>query len=206
MHRTGGQPELNRWRPIDHMPRETNEEILRQLALLEILLDQAVFTGRYPMLDVRRETRDLCYLLKHPDALQIPAIEPAEVRSPRLDRLPVHELHHRHDPVRVGELVEPSLVCLMNPMLAEVALERIAPLTDRSGNLSQLRAGDAGLRWNPPSVAGHLRRPGQPAHDPPRLQSRKANKRVDEIVLADRFADSMIELEEIPRAFDEVWR
>ncbi len=188
------------------MPRKTNDEILRQLVLLEIPLDQAVFTGRYPMLDVRSETRHFRDPAEHSDALKIPAIEPAEVRSPRLDRLPVHELHHRHDPLRVGELVEPSLVCLMNPMLAEVALERIAPLADRSGNLSQLRAGDAGLCRNPPSVAGHFRRPGQPAHDPPRLQSRKANKRVDEIVLADRFADSMIELEEIPRTFDEVWR
>lgn len=128
---------------------------------------------------MRREPSDLSDLPHHLHTLEITAIEPSEVWRSRLDRLPVDQLHHRHDPPRISELIQPTLIRLLDTMPAEVAREGIAPFADRSRYLLKLRTGEARLRWNAPCITGHLRRTGQPAHDLPCLVPRETDDRLD---------------------------
>lgn len=112
------------------------------------------------MPDMGSEPRHLRDLPEHVDSLQIPTIEPPEVRRPSLDRLPIDELHHRFHPPWIRKLIEPALIGLLDSMTAEEALQGVAALAHRAGDFGELRAGDTGDRRDPPGVTRHLRRTG----------------------------------------------
>ena len=142
---------------VDEGSGDAEDEIFWQLFRAHVLPNDAVLPCREPVLDLRRSSCHGSDILKHFQALKIARIEPSKVRLAGLGKLPIHEPDHRRDPLWIGETIESSLVGVTNTVGAEVPLEGIAFLTNASLNLSELAPDLTRLRWDAPSVAGHLR-------------------------------------------------
>ena len=135
----------------------------------EVLTKNRVLTGREPMLDLRSALGNRSDGLKHLDALEVATVEPAEIGLARLRGLPVDELDHGFDPLRIAETIQSSLICRVYLRTAKVTFEGVALSADATGDGGELGADLAGDGGDAPGVAGHLAGVGEATDNFPGL-------------------------------------
>lgn len=167
MHAARRQIESRGSRAVHQRSRNAHQQVLGKRLRAQVFPDDGVFTSGQPVLDLGRSADDSDDVEQHLEALQITTVEPAEVQLAGLRRLPVDELHHRVDPPLVSEVIEPTLVRVLDVGNAKEAAERVAGAADAVLDLRQLPADPARRCRRAPGVAGHLARVGEPTDDLP---------------------------------------
>lgn len=155
MNGTLWQSSYPRCGAVNECRRYSHRQILWKAMFSEEVLDDPILPRWQPVTYFRSPLGHSADFVEHRVTLEIPTIEPTEVRSTGLCRLPIDQLDHRLDPVWIIAALEPTLISTLHFGIAKETLEGITLLTHRSLNLGQLAAGDTALCWNTPGVTGH---------------------------------------------------